>query len=372
MSETKHRHGARDLAQMLAGRVDRLAPELLPGGRRSGAEFRAGSIGGQAGQSLAVHLVGHKAGVWSDFAAGIGGDALDLVAQVLYRGDLAAAIIWARRWLGLGDEQDAAPVQRSYVAQLAPHKILGDEQDAEPVQRATPVPARDQARDDGDIERTSFARRLFFEAKADIIGTPVAAYLAARAIDLAKLGRVSKSLRFAPALWCAEARTAMPAMVAAIVQGDGRIIAAHRTYLDHIEGVWRKARLNNPKKTIGPLAGGSIRLWRGASGKAMKDAPGDDRLIITEGIENGLSVALMKPDRRVIACVSVGNLAKIDLPPQICDVTIAADPDRWDSQAAGARQAAIDRLISEGRRVSIARPPAGGDFNDALTAWCAS
>lgn len=349
MNDAGHRHGARDLARMLAGRIDRLVPELLPGGRRSGAEFRAGSIGGEAGQSLAVHLVGAKAGVWSDFAAGTSGDALDLVAQTLCGGDVSAAMKWARRWLGLGDDLPAAPVQR-----------------------ATPAPARDQAQDDGDNERTSFARRMFFEAKPDIIGTPVAAYLAARAIDLVRLGRVPKSLRFAPALWCAEARTAMPAMVAAIVQGDGRIIAAHRTYLDQIEGVWRKARLNNSKKTIGPLAGGSIRLWRGASGKAMKDAPGDDRLVISEGIENGLSVALMKPDRRVIACVSVGNLAKIDLPPQICDVTIAADPDRWDSQAAGARQAAIDRFICEGRKVSIARPPAGGDFNDALASWAAS
>src|SRR5690606_27386100 len=55
---------------------------LLPNGKREGQEWRAGSLDGEAGKSLGVHLTGAKAGVFCDFATGEGGDLLDLWAQV--------------------------------------------------------------------------------------------------------------------------------------------------------------------------------------------------------------------------------------------------------------------------------------------------
>src|SRR5262245_36034392 len=59
-----------EIARRLADRIDTLAVELLPVGHREGREWRAGSVGGEAGFSLGVHLVGNKRGVWSDFATG--------------------------------------------------------------------------------------------------------------------------------------------------------------------------------------------------------------------------------------------------------------------------------------------------------------
>ena len=44
-------------------------------------------------------------------------------------------------------------------------------------------------------------------------------------------------------------------------------------------------------------------------------------------------------------------------------VTIAADGDEAGEEAA---QAAARRFIAEGRKVKIARPPQGMDFNDLL------
>jgi hypothetical protein len=100
---------AGEIARMLAARAPELARELLPRGRREGQEWRVGSVAGETGKSMSVHLSGPRAGVWSDFASGDAGDALDLVGACLYASDKRAAILWARRWLGLGDDAAPAP-----------------------------------------------------------------------------------------------------------------------------------------------------------------------------------------------------------------------------------------------------------------------
>ena len=73
---------ASDLAALLARDVEGVAKMLLPNGKRDGHEWRVGSLDGEAGKSMGVHLTGQKAGVWGDFATGEGGDLLDLWAKV--------------------------------------------------------------------------------------------------------------------------------------------------------------------------------------------------------------------------------------------------------------------------------------------------
>lgn len=67
-----------EIKRKLADRAQSVAEMLLPGGRKEASEWRAGSIGGEKGQSLGVHLFGAKAGMWKDFATGEGGDLIDL------------------------------------------------------------------------------------------------------------------------------------------------------------------------------------------------------------------------------------------------------------------------------------------------------
>lgn len=69
---------AKEISRQLSQRTEDIARYLLPNGKRVGNEWRAGSIGGEAGQSLGVHLTGEKSGIWCDFANGDGGDLLDL------------------------------------------------------------------------------------------------------------------------------------------------------------------------------------------------------------------------------------------------------------------------------------------------------
>lgn len=64
-------------------RLPDVVARLLPGGRSKGAHWHAGSLGGEAGDSLRVRLVGERAGAWCDFASGEkGGDPVSLAAAV--------------------------------------------------------------------------------------------------------------------------------------------------------------------------------------------------------------------------------------------------------------------------------------------------
>jgi hypothetical protein len=347
----------RELVRMLAAQAPLLAAELLPNGRREGQEWRVGSIHGQPGRSMAVHLTGPKAGVWCDFASGDAGDALDLVAAVLYGGDKRQAVAWARRWLGLDAGADPADAERRRrLAERALARAAEPDDDA--VRR----------------HRQRVAIALWCSARPHIAGTPVDAYLRARAIDLAALGRQPRALRFHPALFHRPSGQKLPAMVAAITNEGGAHVATHCTWLaqDGRTGRWGKAPVEPAKMVFGPMKGGTIRLWRGASGKPLAEAPPGDVVAIAEGIENALTVAIECPEWRVLAAVSSGNLPAIALPPQCSEIVLIADRDGENRETRRAREAAIARWLREGRRVRVALPPAGcKDWNEAAQAEAA-
>ena len=266
---------------------------------------------------------------------------------MLYRGDKRAALAWARRWLGLGDAPAPA--------------------------RQVPAPApRSTAADPDVAARRAAALRLFLAAQPRLAGTPAASYLAARGIDLAELGRQPRSLRFHPGLWNRESGRDWPALVAAVVSRAGEHVATHRTWLaQDRDGIWRKAPLREPKMSLGRTAGATIRLWRGASGKPLRDAPEGDTVAIAEGIETALSVAIACPELRVLCAVSLGNLQRIALPPAVRTVILCADDDGDNERARAAFDWAVQHFLADGRSVRIARPPIGKDFNDTLQAAAA-
>jgi twinkle protein len=105
--------------RMLSDRAQSVAEMLLPGGRREGQEWRAGSTGGEKGQSLGVHLVGEKAGVWTDFSTGEGGDLLDLWVAAK-GGTLADAMDAARAWLGVSRPEAYREPAKAYTKPKKP------------------------------------------------------------------------------------------------------------------------------------------------------------------------------------------------------------------------------------------------------------
>lgn len=109
---------AQELSQRLAERAADVALYLLPGGKKSSGEWKAGSVSGETGLSLSVRLSGAKAGVWRDFATGEGGDLLDLWAAC--RGlSVSQAMVEAKAYLGVRDSMPAREI-KSYTRPSKP------------------------------------------------------------------------------------------------------------------------------------------------------------------------------------------------------------------------------------------------------------
>ncbi|MBB5509587.1 toprim domain-containing protein [Paraburkholderia atlantica] len=97
-----------EISTRLANEAEAIAGMLLPNGKRQGPEWVAGSVQGEAGDSLKVRINGNKAGIWKDFAAGNGGDLIDLWAAT--RGlSLKDAYEAARDYLGIVEPKFAGP-----------------------------------------------------------------------------------------------------------------------------------------------------------------------------------------------------------------------------------------------------------------------
>ena len=141
-------------------------------------------------------------------------------------------------------------------------------------------------------------------------------------------------------------------MVALVTHGaTGSPIAVHRTFLARDGG--GKAPVDPAKMMLGPCRGGVVRLGE----------PGDV-LMVGEGIETCLA-AMQATGNPAWAALSTSGLRSLDLPRDVRDVIVLADGDEPGEAAA---QDCARRWKREGRRVRIARPPQGMDFNDLLKA----
>ena len=140
-----------------------------------------------------------------------------------------------------------------------------------------------------------------------------------------------------------------PAMLALVSRVDGKPMAIHRTFLAR-DGRG-KAPIDPNRMMLGPCRGGAVRL-----------AMPRDLLMIGEGIETCLA-AMVATGYAAWAALSTSGLRTLELPPDIRNLIILADGD--ESGEAAALHAGL-RWKREGRRVRIARPPSGFDFNDVL------
>jgi hypothetical protein len=200
---------------------------------------------------------------------------------------------------------------------------------------------------DADTLKRSAAALAIWQASRAAEETPVAIYLRSRGLDLPAL----PALRFHAGLKHPSGGM-WPAMVALVTHGaTGSPIATHRTFLARDGG--GKAPVHPAKMMLGPCRGGVVRLGE----------PGDV-LMVGEGIETCLA-ATQASGRPAWAALSTSGLRSLDLPPNIGEVTVLADGDNPGETAA---QDCARRWTSEGRRVRIARPPQGMDFNDLLKA----
>jgi hypothetical protein len=105
-----------------------------------------------------------------------------------------------------------------------------------------------------------------------------------------------------------------------------------------------------------------LRVIRKMQLRAVRLGVPGDVLMVGEGIETCLA-AMQATGHPVWAALSTSGLRTLDLPNTIRDVIVLADGD--DAGEAAARDAGR-HWKREGRRVRIARPSQGMDFNDLL------
>jgi hypothetical protein len=292
----------------LAGLMEPVVRALLgaPNERQSrGRELRFGNRG-----SISVDCV---KGTFFDFESNEGGGVLNLIEQRL---GLTGrdAFAWMR---DEGIIEDGAPGHR-------------------------PNPSGKPVR--SDKQRTEGALRVWRDCRP-AVGTLVEVYLGSRGLTIP----LPPTLRFHRGLQH-RSGTIWPAMVAAVTMGGERTpVAVHRTFL--APGGTGKAPVEPNKMTLGPCRGGAVRL-----------AAIGDTVMVGEGIETYLA-AMSAMGMPAWAALSTSGLRTLVLPDCVRDVIILADGD--DAGEAAARDAA-SQWKREGRRVRIARPPRGCDFNDVL------
>lgn len=301
----------------LATSMQELAPQLFgaPPSRKMGANWRFGTNG-----SLSVVIAGSDKGKWYDHEAGVGGDALGLVAH-LNRMEMREARVWALNWLGM----DAAP--RATMARFT----------------APPAPKTAPPAEDG---RTSdFAFRVWREATA-ASGTLVGAYLASRGLQLPE----DAPIRFHPACPRGEGEK-LPAMVALMTDAlTGEPRGIHRTFLA-VDGRGKAA--------------GQAKMMAGKAGviRLVPDEDVTQGLGLAEGIETALSVMQVYGWKPVWAATSAGAIANFPVLPGIECLTVFSDNDESGVGLKAATKC-YERWVGAGVEFAGIPCPRVGDWND--------
>ncbi len=317
-------HSASDLAGPLARDAEAVCRHYLSAGRRAGNYWLVGDVSNRMGRSLYVHLVGPRAGRWTDAATGQFGDLLDLI----------------RETCGLVDFRDVADEARHFLSLPRPEPVSSrgsDAYDFAPVERRTGVQAQ----------------RLF-RMTQPLAGTLADTYLRGRGILRAS---THAALRFHPSCYYRDLvsgrTTSYPALIAAVTDSAGAITGVHRSWLDP-DGAG-KAKVDDPRRALGGLLGNGVRFCFPVNAPVPVMAAG-------EGIETMLSLAHVMPGMPIVAALTANHLAAFRFPPGCRRIYIAADAD-----AAGRHGIeGMSRRAQECGILPLVLSPELGDFNEDL------
>lgn len=194
--------------------------------------------------------------------------------------------------------------------------------------------------------------------------------LEARGIDLDAVPNKCPVLRWHPYLkhWARD-QWSGPAMIAPVMTHDGHKPAIHATFLLDAGGKVDKAPIGSPRLFLGPIGGAVVPLTYGPSGLSVEEALQQGvsgPLVLCEGIETGLSLALALPEARVWAALSLGNMAHAPVWFGCVSSIVVALENDTKPQTLKQREAVLDALERHGKPLTTMQAHAGNDFNDLL------
>ncbi|HEX8902427.1 DUF7146 domain-containing protein [Vitreimonas sp.] len=194
-------------------------------------------------------------------------------------------------------------------------------------------------------ERVARARRIWDESRS-LGHTIAAAYLRRRAVPDGLWD--SPALRFHPHMTSLDDRIRRPAFIAGITSAEGALQGVQATLLT-AHGT-AKAAIPTPRRVIGKLMGGVIRL-----GEVQ------DELVVGEGVETMLSASEVF-DVPAWAALSADNLSRMIITAPLRRLIIAADNDDAGLRAAETLRTRMAPTIA------VEIEPAPSPFND-WNAW---
>lgn len=227
-----------------------------------------------------------------------------------------------------------------------------------PARRESPLRDPHPELDADEIAKRAAAREIW-AAGAPLARSAAALYLWSRGLGLSRL---PPTLRACAALYNSETGRPLPALVAAIQDGQNKVAAIQRIWvLDKLiaaDGAspakGTKAPLRVAKKTLGPMGDGAVRL-----------GPAARTIGIAEGIETGLSAKAIYSLPVWVSC-GAWRMSGVALPEIVQNVVIFGDNGEEGMRAASR---AAEHFGAQGYAVDIETPPAEfGDFNDMLMA----
>lgn len=218
---------------------------------------------------------------------------------------------------------------------------------------------RPPAKPKADLRRV--AQRIV-EASSLIEGTPAAVYLRTRGIIMdpphtLRFARIVPPQIEGNGLVAANGTDPLPALIAIVTDAAGQLIGLQRTYLtENGEKAATKStdtdRKPRVKYSLGNVVGGAIQL-----------GPPSASMIVTEGLEDGLTIA-QALGRSVWVAAGTSMLPQMMFPDVTRAIVIGADGDAAGEAAAGKAAAAF---TSRGLATRIMRPATGfKDFNAEL------
>jgi hypothetical protein len=359
-----------DINSMLADRMEEVIAALGIEGKVRGGRFEAMAPWPHSDKSEKLSIALRKTpGAWIHWTSGFKGNAFDLVAAVLHGGgskDRKRAYAWSLNFLGLQTPRNESEQARQ--VRLDTHQ----RQVAAAKQAQMERQAKERKKLEGDRAR---AKALWLEAARLAPSDPVWKYLAARGIDLAKFPRLPGAIKVLASHdhTCEQSGevTTWPCMISAMTLPDGSFGGIHRTWIDP-DRPGKKALVTGSRKMWPSVIGSAIRLSRGQSGKPHAQVPDNsDLVVVCEGIEDGLSIAMRQPQARVEAAGALSLLLHYQPLPCTRELRIAADRD-WDKpqamQLLDDACARLARMLAPKPVGRIYAPAPFKDFNEALMA----
>lgn len=359
-----------EVKELLKSRIEDLCARLLPDGRRQGRLWVSyNPVTNDFDRStpeLKVALT-MDVGAWKDWRSGDKGDVLKLIEYVKGHTSFRDTMAWARDFLGLSS-MPAAERERLNA-------------DARRMKRQ-----RDDSAERKRLFKIFKAEEKFLSGEAfggrSVAELHARRYFAGRKCALEDVPNIdTATFRFAgeSEYWTrAEYRHAVggprykikdgpkfPAIHSAMRAPGGLVTACHVTFLDPV--IPKKISLEdaNAKLIFGEAKGSVIRISHGPENVPPEVGKEEHPLIVCEGIETGLSLAIACPSARVWAAGSLSNMGNV---PVFLDcipsVIVARDNNHGNRQAEAQLEGVLEQLASHGKPMTVIASHVGDDFND--------